>query len=413
MTPTDVTQTCALNLDALRPRFTDDPYPLLAELREAGPVRRIELLDMPMWLVTRYDDVRALFGNPALSCDVRHASEDVRALPYVRVAYTGQMSRHMLTTEPPDHTRLRRVVSREFTPRRIEGLRPRVQQVTDELMAGFLRRGSADLIDELAAPLPITIILELLGVPLEDRHAVRHWVDVLTGIDDGDHRRVPEMSAQVDAYLIELVDRLKRQPAEMARRSLLGALAQVPAGEERLHDDELTALAKVLMVAGYTTTVDLVGNGVLALLRNPEQLALLQADPDLLPGAIEEFLRYDGPIAGPMLRFAAEDLPVGDTVIPAGDMVLLSIASANRDPARFDRPDLLDVTRTDRGHVGFGYGIHYCLGAPLARLEGAVALRSLLDACPDLALDPDEELRWRVSMNIRGLRRLPVTFTPR
>jgi cytochrome P450 len=402
----------ALNLDALRPAFTEDPYRLLAELREAAPVRRVELVGLPLWLVTRYDDVRALFGNPALSCEARYANEQIRALPTVRVMHTSRLSRHMLTTDPPDHSRLRRAVNREFTPRRVEALRPRVQQVTDALVAAFAERGSADLIDELAAPLPITIIMELLGVPLADQAEFRHWADVVTGVDAGDHTRIPEMNANASAYLTDLVDRLRRRPADPEDGSLLGALAHVPAGEDRLNDQELASLAYLLMVAGYTTTVDLIGNGMLALLRNPDQLAALHANPLLLPGAIEEFLRYDGPVSGPMLRFAAEDIKLGSAVIPAGDMVMLSIASANRDPARFDRPDVLDVARTDRGHVAFGYGIHYCLGAPLARLEGVVALRTLMDRFPDLALDPAAELSWRVSINIRGLRRLPVTFTP-
>jgi cytochrome P450 len=408
----DPPETGTLNLDALCPGFTDDPYPLLAELREAAPVRRVELLGMPMWLVTRYEDVRALFGSPALSCDARHASNEARARPYVQGVHGSPLSRHMLAAEAPDHSRLRRVVNREFTPRRVEALRPRVQQITDALLASFAGRGSADLIEDFAAPLPITIIMELLGVPLADQGDFRHWVDVFTGIELGDHARIPEMNAKAGAYLTDLVARLRGRSADEADGSLLAALAQVPADQERLDDGELASLAYLLLIAGYTTTVDLIGNGMLALLRNPDQLAALRADPLLLPGGIEEFLRYDGPVSGAMLRFAAEDLKVGGAVIPAGDMVLLSVASADRDPARFDRPDVLDVSRTDRGHVAFGYGIHYCIGAPLARLEGAVALRALLDTFPDMALDPAAELHWRVSMNIRGLRRLPVTFTP-
>jgi cytochrome P450 len=404
--------TDVLRLDSLRPAYTEDPYPVLTELREAGPVHRVELIGLPVWLVTRYDDVRALFGDLGLSTDPRHANERLMDHPFVRVAYTGKLSRHMMTAEPPDHTRLRRVVNREFTPRRIEALRPRIQQVTDDLIGRFAGRGAADLIDELAAPLPITIIMELLGVPLADQGDFRHWVDVMTGVEEGDHERVPEMNARAAAYLTDLVSRLKAEPAGEAGRSLLGALAHVPEGEERLDDVELASLAELLMVAGYTTTIDLIGNGMLALLRNPDQMAALRADPSLLPGAVEEFLRYDGPVAGPMLRFAVTDLTVGDTVIPAGDMVMLSIASANRDPARFDRPNLLDISRTDRGHVAFGYGIHYCLGAPLARLEGSVALGALLAAFPDIALEPAAELRWRISLNIRGLRALPVRFTP-
>jgi cytochrome P450 len=402
----------ALNLDSLRPAFTDDPYSLLAELREAAPVRRVEMVGLSAWLVTRYDDVRALFGSPLLSNDARHANEQLLAHPFVQTIYTGTLSRHMLIADPPNHTRLRRLVNREFTPGRIQALRPRIQQVTDDLVARFAGRGTADLIDELGAPLPITIIMELSGVPVEDQRDFRHWIDVLMGVDEGDVERMPEMNAMMHAYLADLVARLKAQPAEEARQSLLGALAHAPE-EERLDDGELASMANALMIAGYTTTIDLIGNGMLALLRNPDQLAALRADPSLLAGAVEEFVRYDGPVAIPLPRFAVTDLTVADTTIPAGDMVMLSIASANRDPARFDRAEVLDVTRTERGHIGFGHGIHYCLGAPLARLEGEVALRTLLGTLPDIALAPGARPPWRVAMNIRGLRSLPVTFTPR
>src|SRR5262249_22320653 len=264
-----------------------------------------------------------------------------------------------------------------------------------------------------AAPLPATIVMELLGVPLADQRRFRSSVDVIVGMDEGDFARLPEVGAQVTEYLFEHVDLLRRLPTEIAAGSLLGALAQAPPCEERLTDRELASLAELLLIAGYPTTLDLIGDGMLALLQHPEQLAALRADPGQLPAAVDELLRYDGSVPVPMLRFAAEDLTVGDTVIPAGDLVLLSIASANRDPARFDQPDLLDITRTDRGHVGFGHGIHYCLGAPLARLEAEVALRGLLESCPDLVLDSSEELSWRISLNVRGLRRLPVTFTAR
>src|SRR5205823_3727662 len=181
----------------------------------------------------------------------------------------------------------------------------------------------------------------------------RHWIDVLMGVDEGDVERMPEMNAMMHAYLTDLVARLKAQPAEEARQSLLGALAHAPE-EERLDDGELASMANALMIAGYTTTIDLIGNGMLALLHNPDQLAALRADQSLLAGAVEEFVRYDGPVAIPLPRFAVTDLTVGDAVIPAGDMVMLSIASANRDPARFDRADVLDVTRTEGGHIGFG-----------------------------------------------------------
>ncbi|MFD8492407.1 cytochrome P450 [Amycolatopsis sp. NPDC059657] len=399
-----------LNLDSHRPAFTRDPYPLLAELREAGPVHRVEYLGVPMWLVTRYADVKAALGNPLVSHDAVNANDDVRKIPLIAHGWSGELSHHMLFADAPEHSRMRRVVNREFTPRRLAALEPRIQQVTDWLIESIASQGKADLIEDFAAPLPATIIMELLGVPGSDRENFRYWADVVTGVREGDMELLPQMHAEANAYLRDLIKYKRTQREAFAGTDLLGALAR--SSGERLSDVELMAMGWLLLVAGYTTTIDLIGNGMLALLRHPEQLKLLMERPELLDNALEEFLRFDGPTAIPTLRFAKPGLTIGGVDIPAGDLIALSLASADHDPGRFDKPDELDIERADRGHVAFGHGIHFCLGAPLARMEGRIAFRALLARCRDLKLDMSASLSWRVSVNIRGLRHLPVTFTP-
>ncbi|MGW6934863.1 cytochrome P450 family protein [Lentzea sp. NPDC054927] len=391
----------AVNLDALRPGYTDDPYSVLKSLRESGPVHRVETLGVPMWLVTRYPDVRAALDNPLLSSHGSALAEPLRGHPHFASWWFGDLSDHMMNSDGPDHTRLRRAVSSELTPRRIAALRPRIEQLADSLADSFADSGSCDLIRDFAAPLPITVIMELLGVPAVDQENFRYWSDVVTGLADGDAASARE---ETSGYLRDLVAH-KRTSGD---NDLIGALARAT-GEAALTDSELASLAFLLLVAGYTTAVDLVGNGVLALLRDPEQLELLQRSSSMLPGAIEEFLRFDGPTSH-LLRFAAQPLTIGGVQIPAGDVVLLSLASAEHDSARYPRADQLNIERADRQHLAFGHGIHFCLGAPLARLEGEVAFRTLLNRCAGLTLDTSAPLGWRVSLGSRGLRALPVTF---
>lgn len=400
-----------LDLDAYRPGFTENPYPLLAELREAGPVHQIETFGMPIWLVTRYEDVRAALVDPLLSNHGSNANERTRALPMISEGWLGELRHHMLMNDPPEHSRLRRVVSREFTPRRIAALRPRIEHVTTELLDAIAPAGKADLIEEFAAPLPVTIIMELLGVPEADRARFRAWTEVASGVKEGDLEQLPQVHAEVRAYLRDLVKHKRAQREEIAATDLIGALA-VAGGDDRLSDPELVSLSFLLLVAGYTTTIDMIGNGTLALLRNPGQLDLLRREPELVPAAVEEFLRFDGPTMNATLRFAKPGLVIGGVQIPAGDLVQLSLASADHDRAQFERADELDIRRTDRAHLAFGHGIHFCIGAPLARLEGEIAFRSLLERCPDLALAKTTALTWRLSLMVRGLRNLPVTFTP-
>ncbi|MFI2301379.1 cytochrome P450 [Actinacidiphila glaucinigra] len=390
------------------PAFVADPFPLYRELRQGGPVRRAVVQgELEAWLVTRYEDGLAALTDPRLSSDVRDAA-DPRLMARLPTTERESMIRTMLRADPPDHTRLRRLVSKAFTARRVAELEPRVQAIADELLDAIVPAGRADLVEDFAVPLPVTVISELLGVPVSDRFDFQRWTDdmVLQGPQPPDPAKIEAAWQQMHGYLTALLDAKRAHPGD----DLLSALIATHDDEQRLDRHELISMAFLLLVAGYITTVNLIGNGIAALLTHPEQLRMLREDPELLPGAIEEFLRYDGPVNPGIARFAREDLTIAGVAIPRGATVLVASAIADRDPARFADPDRLDVTRADNAHLAFGHGIHYCLGAPLARLEGRIAIGTALRRLPGLALAvPPEELRWRPRV-LRGPSRLPVTF---
>ncbi|MEU5710606.1 cytochrome P450 family protein [Streptomyces flaveolus] len=392
------------------PAFVADPFPLYRRLREEGPVRRAIIAGgLDAWLVTRYEDGLAALSDPRLSSDVRDAS-DPRLVEQLPEFERESMMSTMLRSDPPDHTRLRRLVSKAFTARRIAELRPRIQEITDRLLDAVLPAGRAELVADFALPLPVTVISELLGVPVDDRYDFQRWTDAMLvrGEKMPDPVVVDEAWQQMRAYVT------KHLEAKRARRGddLLSALINAHDQEQRLSHDELIAMTFLLLVAGYITTVNLIAGGIAALLTHPDQLTLLREHPELLPDAIEEFLRFDGPVSPGIARFAREDVEIAGVRVPRGATVLIASAIADRDPARFPEPDRLDITRRDNGHLAFGHGIHYCLGAPLARLEGQIAIGTVLRRLPDLALAvPPTELTWRPG-GLRGPARLPVTFTP-
>jgi cytochrome P450 len=406
-----------LDLASCEPEYTENPYPLLARLRAQAPVSKVVIDGLAAWLVTRYDDIRNALSDARLSNDPALADAMSRAVPWVGVAVSGGVSRHMLRADPPDHTRLRRLVAKAFTPRRLAAMRPRIQQIADDLVAALQPRGRADLLAEFALPLPLTVIAELLGAPLTEREDLIRWINVAVGMDEGDTARIPQALAWLGNYVACLIERKQQlaQAGDAEAGSLLDGLIAVRDEGQQLNHDELLAMSFLLLTAGYETTVHLIGNGMLALLRNPDQYAALRADPGLLGPAIEEFLRYEPPVKlAVALRVTTTEMTIGDVLIPAHQPVLFSFAAANRDPAHFADPDRFDILRAERGHLAFSHGIHVCLGAPLARLEAEIAFSTLLAGCPDLALaaDPDD-LPWRRSRVIRGLRALPVTFTAR
>ncbi|ADV67574.1 cytochrome P450 family protein [Deinococcus maricopensis] len=392
--------------------FKTDPYPTYAHFRDTQPVRRETLPDgRPLWLVTRYDDVIAAFKDPRLVKNPASAMppEALSQLPRGREAFRV-LSHHMLSSDPPDHTRLRRLVSRAFTPRYVEQMRPRVQAIADDLIDRMAEGNQGDLIEQLAFPLPITVISDMLGVPHEDRERFRTWSNIIVSVNPFEPQTFQSTADDLVAftqYFRDLIAEKRARPTDDLTSELIHATDEGDA----LNEDELLSMMFLLLVAGHETTVNLIGNGTLALLTHPDQLAHLRADPTLIESAVEELLRYDGPVETSTMRWAAEDVQLGGATIPRGEAVLVVIASADRDPERFKRPEDLDITRAMNRHVAFGHGIHYCLGAPLARLEGQVAIGTLLQRFPDLRLDVrPEELQWRPGMLIRGLWHLPVRW---
>ncbi|MGO4635636.1 cytochrome P450 [Streptomyces sp. 2RAF24] len=396
--------------------FATDPYPAYAWLREHAPVHRAKLPSgVEAWLVTRYADARQALADQRLSKNPAHHDEPAHAkgktgIPGERKA---ELMTHLLNIDPPDHTRLRRLVSKAFTPRRVAEFAPRVQELTDRLIDAFVEKGSADLIHEFAFPLPIYAICDLLGVPSEDQDDFRDWAGMMIRHGGGPRGGVARSVKKMRGYLLELIHKKREAPGD----DLISGLIKASDHGEHLTENEAAAMAFILLFAGFETTVNLIGNGVYALLRNPDQRARLQdsiaaGETGLLETGVEELLRYDGPVEMATWRFATQALTIGGQEIPAGDPVLVVLAAADRDPARFEGPDTLDLARRDNQHLGYGHGIHYCLGAPLARLEGQTALATLLTRLPDLRLGADPaELRWRGGLIMRGLRTLPVEFS--
>lgn len=403
--------------------FATDPYPAYAWLREHAPVHRTKLPSgVEAWLVTRYVDAKQALADPRLSKNPAHHDEPAHAkgktgIPGERKA---ELMTHLLNIDPPDHTRLRRLVSKAFTPRRVAEFAPRVQELTDNLIDQFAARGSADLIHEFAFPLPIYAICDLLGVPREDQDDFRDWAGMMIRHGGGPRGGVARSVKKMRGYLAELIYRKREALSDVPEpgEDLISGLIRASDHGEHLTENEVAAMGFILLFAGFETTVNLVGNGLYALLAHPEQRAQLQSslatkDSSLLETGIEELLRYDGPVELATWRFATGPLSLGGQDIAAGDPVLVVLAAADRDPERFADPDVLDLARRDNQHLGYGHGIHYCLGAPLARLEGQAALGTLLTRLPDLQLAADPtELRWRGGLIMRGLRTLPVEFTP-
>ncbi|WP_181775787.1 cytochrome P450 family protein [Amycolatopsis pittospori] len=377
--------------------FLKDPASAYARLRAEGPVHRAETPDgAQVWLVTGYDDVRALLGDPRLSLDKATSSGGYRGL-----SLPPALDKNLLNMDAPEHTRLRKVLGKAFTRGQVERLRPRVAEIAGELLDGLSSR--ADLIAEYAAPLPIAVICELLGVPAADASGFRGWTDrILLPASPEDAK---EALVAMYGFLTGLIAAKRAEPGE----DLLGTLVTL----DELTEDELLSAAFLLLFAGYENVVHQIGNGVAALLARPDQLAAVLADPALLPSTVDELLRFEPPGPLAIRRFPLEDVEIGGVTIPAGDTVMLAVASAHRDGSRFPDPDVLDVHRTENPHVGFGHGPHFCLGAPLARLELETGLGMLLKRFPGmrLAVAP-EELRWRPSFRTRGLAELPVIVFP-
>jgi cytochrome P450 len=397
--------------DLLSRVFTSDPYPVYREMRAQSPAHKVVVktltVELNAWVVTRYDDARALLADGRLS-------KDAAGLPRIvelNKAHDGQVQlanfKSMLFSDPPDHTRLRRIMGGAFTMRRVQRLRPWIEQATERLLDRIVPGEAVDLVEALTMPLPISVIGALLGIPEERHEDFRTWNATLTSLD-ADMAQKARAHVAASAYLAELIARKRAEPGD----DLISALVTTPPGDDRpLDDGELLATVFLVMNAGYETTASMLGNSIHALLTDPGQQAALRADPGKVPAAVEEFLRHESPLNLATVRYTLEPVSLVGVVIPADELVFISLAAANRDPGRFADPDRADLTRADNGHLAFGHGIHHCLGAPLARLEGDIVLRRLLERFPHWRLATDgTELTWRNSMQFRSLERLPVRF---
>lgn len=397
--------------DPRLPEVVADPYPLFRTLRDVDPVHHSDIVGG--WVLTRFADVKACLTDTRLSSD--------RITPFVRyragredaplIETLGRtLGLWAVFTDPPKHTRLRALMNRAFTTRAVERLRPRIADVVDDLLARVRDRGRMDLIRDVAWPLPIAVIGDMIGVPAADRDRFKTWSDDLATFvgsavtTPGKYARAAGSLGAMHEYFSALLADRRRTP----RDDLASALLAAEEHDDRLTEDEIIATAILLLFAGHETTTNLIGNGMLALLRAPAELARLRAQPAVATSAVEEILRYDGP-SGAMTRVALEDVAIDGVNIPRGDRLFLMINAANRDPRQFEDADRFDVTRDPNRHVAFGAGIHFCVGAPLARLEAQIAVPALLAALPDLALATDAPA-WLDSLVFRGVTSLPVTF---
>lgn len=390
-----------------------NPYPYYAELRRKAPITKVKMPYMgEVFLVTRYEDVVAGHKHPLLSSEMR----------YARGGDTGSFNKwwvpkvfkslqnSMVLMDDPGHRRLRDLVHIAFTPRRVEQIAGRVGQITDHLLDQMAAKGRVDLIADFALPIPLTVISDMMGVPEDDRLRFHRWSAKFLEVAAGDPitvlRQFPN-GLRMQRFFEKLI-RLRRIDP---RDDLLTALVNAESGGDRLSEDELLSMIFLLLLAGHETTVNLISTGVLTLLEFPDQLRLLRAKPDLIDSAIEELLRYGNPVEHGNVRYAMDDLELAGYPIPKGSSLILLLASANRDETIFENPDSLDIMRYPNRQVGFGFGVHYCLGAPLARLEGRIAIQKLVQRFPDMRLAvPVDQLAWRPTTAVRGLKALPMVM---
>jgi cytochrome P450 PksS len=396
--------------------FKSDPFPFYKQLRDEAPVYRVKLPDGQMaWLVTRYDDVASVLTDERFAKDIFRVltKDQLSNVPWITRLLAPLLmpfARHLLNLDPPDHTRLRVLVQQAFSPRLVERMRGRIEALANELLDKVEQRGRMDLIADYALPIPTTIIAEMLGVPVKDRHKFHRWSSAMLAAGASRFGLIWAMPSAMRfmRYLRKFIRARRAEP----RDDLVSALVNANQNSDHLSDDELLSMILLLIVAGHETTVNLIASGMLALLEHPDQLEWLRSDPGLIKPAVEELLRFSAPVETATERFAREDVEIAGVVIPKGDVVLAAIASANRDDRQFKNPDTLDISRDPNKHLAFGLGIHFCLGASLARLEGQIAINTLLARTHDMRLAVDRsKLRWRSALVLRGLKALPVTFS--
>ncbi|MEX1255863.1 MAG: cytochrome P450 [Dehalococcoidia bacterium] len=392
------------------PEYWSNPYPMYRSLQDGDRVHRSLLAKA--WVLTRHEDVTGVLRDGRFLTDLRKLYRHTHATDQSVADHTldeqAELPPTMLSLDPPDHTRLRALVGRAFSPRAVEALRPRIREIVKQCLDDVRPAGEMDVIQDLAVPLSVTVIAELLGVPPEDRERFKHWSDeMLLAIGyqtPNELSRSDTAARQLATYFRQVVEERRQQP----RDDLISALLVAEEAGDSLSMDEVLATCHLLLNAGHAMTTNFIGTGLLALLQHPDQIELLRREPDLIGSATEELLRYDGP-AQATSRFVLEDVQIGGQTIRAGEQVMLLLGAANRDSARFTNPDSLDVTRRDNHHLAFGYGVHHCLGAPLARVEAQIAFGAVIERFPKLRLGT-ERLDWDELMLVRSLRALPVTF---
>ncbi|MFG2880529.1 cytochrome P450 [Streptomyces sp. NPDC048337] len=396
-------------VDLLSWSFVQDPYATYEKLREEGAVRRhvVKTLatELHAWVVTDYENGRALLADPRLSKDAVNLPAVVTSQSVDPDFQATEQPRSMLFSDPPEHTRLRKLIGKAFTMRRVQKMRPWIEQTTDALLERIVPGEEFDLVDDIALALPIYVIGNLLGVPEERFEDFKTWSGALASVDISAEEKQKALG-QAFAYLGQLVAEKRANPGE----DMVSALIEADDDGVKLTDTELMSTIFLVMNAGYETTANMISSGVLALLEHPGQEALLRADPSLIPGAVEEFLRYESPLNLSTIRYTTSPVEVGDVTIPEGEIVFIALMSGNRDPEKYADPNRLDVTRPSaHSHLSFGHGVHHCLGAPLARLEGEIIFTKLLERFPDwrLTVEP-AALEWRYTAQFRGLEKLPV-----
>jgi cytochrome P450 PksS len=393
-------------IDISSPLFKADPYPFYAQLRAEHPVFSVKIPDgQTAWLITRYDDALSALKDRRFSKDKLNAGQKQPWIP----AFFKPLARNMLDLDDPDHARLRGLVHKAFTPKIVESMRQGIESLTEKLLDAALRRGRMDLVRDYALPLPTAIIAQMLGVPAGEQHKFHRWSSAIVSSQSskwGTVWAVPNAIA-----FVRYIRRLIRLRRDEPQSDLTSALAQTEETGDKLNEDELLSMIFLLLIAGHETTVNLIANGTLALLRHPDQMEKLRRDPSLIELAVEELLRFDGPLETATERYALEDVLISGSTIPRGALVYVVLASANRDERQFENPDRLDITRQNNRHLAFGQGVHYCLGAPLARLEAQIAINALLRRSPHLQLaTPASEIRWKKGLVLRGVKSLPVRF---
>lgn len=390
-------------------RVRANPQVIYKQMRDENPIwKGISQYENNIWFFTRYEDVVNVLKDQRF---VKNARKNLppeivkRYMPVEEDPTWAAINQHMLNLDAPDHTRVRSLVHKAFTPKRVRDLEPRIEQIAQDLLDDMITRNSGDLIEDFAFPLPITVIAEMIGVEKERRDDFRRWTQALLFGMSEDEGRLAVME------LVQYINVLIEERRDHDTDDILSALVRLEEDGDTLSHLELISMVFLLLVAGHETTVNLIGNGMLLLMQHPEQFAQLRDNRDLMKTSIEEMLRFNGPVETTTTRFASEDIDVAGVTIPMGDIVLPSLLAANRDPAIFENPDMFDITRETNPHIAFGHGIHFCLGAPLARMEGIIAINALLDRVPHIALANDvESLEWNESLLLHGMKALPVTW---